>query len=342
MSIKLRNKNSILIHALFWLYFVYSQHVKFDGQWSFSFELFTIIFFIVSVLVFYFNYFVILPNVFKSFSWLKLIVSQLIAFLLFGSIRYFFDQILSLWLFNKQNYYENVTFLYIIYDNFYFGLKTIFASSSIFIINYTLKTISVKDKLENEKKEAEINLLKSQINPHFLFNTLNNIYALITFKRSEAQKALNLLSLMMRYTTYETQNKEVVIVQEIEFMKSLIELTKFSYPNIEFIKTNIDDSILNKKIEPNLLSPFLENALKHGEISSENPIEMDLYQNNEKLIFKIKNKISTKNKDHAKGVGLNNIKKRLLYLYPNMHALDINIIENNFLVELKITLNEKI
>ncbi len=336
-----RKNKVLLIHGLFWLYFLYDQYVNFDGNWSFSFGLFNITFLIVSLTAFYLNYCIVLPFVFKSFGWIKLVISQLIVFVLFGILRYLFDQVLTLWLFNEQNYFEGTDFLFIIYDNFHFGFKTIFTSMSIFLIVHTFETIRLKEALEKEKREAEITALKAQINPHFLFNTLNNIYALIQFNPNDALKAVNELSLMMRFTTYESQKDTISIMQEIDFMKSLIEITKLSYPNIDFMKANFDESVLSYKIEPYLLSPFLENAIKHGEISSNDPIMLKLSNEGTQIKFYVKNKISEKNKDQSPGIGLENIKKRLTYLYPNKHQLNINIYEDYFSVDLIIDLDEK-
>jgi two-component system, LytTR family, sensor kinase len=336
----INHKNNIVfIHTMFWFYFIYSQNVK-NGNWSISFELFKITFLIVSVLVFYLNYIYVLPSVFNKFNWVKLIVSQIFVFVVFGIFRYLLEQIITLWLFNEQNYYEGTTFLYIIYDNFHYGFTTVFASSNLFFIVHYIQINRIKDALEKEKKEAEINALKSQINPHFLFNTLNNIYALIQFNTNDALKAVKQLSVMMRFTTYESQKEKISIKQEVDFMKSLIELTKLSFPDIHFIKANFNEFIFSCKIEPYLLSPFLENALKHGEISDKYPIEIDLSKTENIIIFMIKNKISNKNKDKTVGIGLENIKKRLSYLYPNRHKLEININENYFVVDLKIEIHE--
>ena len=193
--------------------------------------------------------------------------------------------------------------------------------------------------LKAEKSKSELEMLQAQINPHFFFNTLNNLYAL-TIKNSEkAPEVILKLSEMMRYTIYEGKKDLVPIKDEINYLSNYIELHKIRYRNKVDIQFNhdIDSGV---EIAPLLFIIFLENAFKHGlEKNHDNGyIHMNLEGNTQHIHFRIENNFDLKQKEETAGIGLSNLKRRLDLTYPKKYELNISTKNNVYFVDLKINL----
>lgn len=198
---------------------------------------------------------------------------------------------------------------------------------------------------KNEMLQTELKLLKSQINPHFLFNALNNIYALSVIDSSQTQQSISYLSNMLRYVLYECDAELVPIKKEIDYINDFIKLyqLKSSKPyNITTKYSISDNSIL---VAPMLFIPFVENAFKHGYIEKQGDsfISIVVQATSESIDLDIENSISMDiiNKDEVGGIGLDNVKKRLTILYPEKHELQIQESPQTFKVKLKLDLGEK-
>lgn len=194
---------------------------------------------------------------------------------------------------------------------------------------------------KNETLETELKLLKSQINPHFLFNALNNIYALSAIDSNKTQESISYLSNMLRYVLYECEHPFVPIQKEVDYILNYIKLYKLKSSKDYPIDIKID--IINNSLEivPMLLIPFVENAFKHSNIEAIEKAHLHIFletKENE-ITFKIENTIATENikKDDVGGIGLENVKKRLSILYPKNHTLQIIEDRSLFQVILNIT-----
>ncbi|HEY4786656.1 MAG TPA: histidine kinase, partial [Bacteroidales bacterium] len=198
----------------------------------------------------------------------------------------------------------------------------------------------LKTELTAQNQTSELALLRSQINPHFLFNTLNNIYSLVYQRSEDAPEAVMKLSEIMRYMLYEATSEKVLLANEINYLKSFIELQLLRIKNREFVSFNVAGNFDGRKISPMLLIAFVENAFKHGVKRGINPgiiINLDVLDN--KLNFEVINycrKNNTANKDNTGGIGLTNIKRRLELLHPNKFKLDILNNEEVYHVKLQI------
>ena len=195
-------------------------------------------------------------------------------------------------------------------------------------------------KLIQEHQAAQLQFLKAQINPHFLFNTLNNIYSLAITQSIKTPKVVLQLSELLRYVIYESQNKKVSLTGEVEQIEKYIALfqLKHEYPvKIQFEK---EGNIKGHMIEPMMLIPIVENALKHCDfdINKEAYASIQMRTDGDYLHFSTINSKNDSNqqKDDVGGIGLKNIKKRLELNYPDWHELVINDLENTFEVFLKI------
>lgn len=192
--------------------------------------------------------------------------------------------------------------------------------------------------LKAEKSRTELSLLRAQINPHFFFNTLNNLYALTIKNSKQAPEVILKLSDMMRYTIYEGEKETVKLGDEIEYLNNYIELHKIRYKktvDISF-KHHIDTSL---SIAPLLFIILLENAFKHGiETLTENAfIHINLYEDTDFIYFKIENNFDPKEISEVKGIGLTNLKRRLALIYPKKNELTLKKTKNTYKTTLKIS-----
>lgn len=192
-------------------------------------------------------------------------------------------------------------------------------------------------KLKQEKSDAELKLLKSQINPHFFFNTLNNLYGLSIEKSDEAPKMILKLSDMMRYTIYEGKEDFVNLKDEITYLENYIELHKIRYHQHVDIRFEYEKGT-DCKVAPLLFIVLLENAFKHGvERLTENAfVHLNVKVENEMIRFEIENNFDLPKIKTARGIGLNNLEKRLSLIYPKKHSLEISESENTYKVILEI------
>lgn len=193
--------------------------------------------------------------------------------------------------------------------------------------------------LKAEKSDAELALLKSQINPHFFFNTLNNLYGLVVEKSDQAPDLVLKLSDMMRYTIYEGKEESVLLSDEISYLKNYIELHKIRYQKkvtIQF-KHSIDHDY---KIAPLLFIILLENAFKHGieRQTEEGYIHVDLTAEKNSIIFHIENNFEPYKTLNEPGIGISNLKRRLGLIYPDNHELLMESNDNVYRATLKINL----
>jgi LytS/YehU family sensor histidine kinase len=199
-----------------------------------------------------------------------------------------------------------------------------------------------KDNLEKQNMKSELALLKQQINPHFLFNTLNNVDSLINENNPKASLALNNLSDIMRYMIYDSEREKVPLKEEVAYIESYISLQKLRVANESKITFDLSGNIDSKQIAPMLLITFIENAFKHSSLrKTENSIiiRLDVLEN--QINFSCINSLynSPVKKDESKGIGLELIKKRLELIYPKSYELKIDQNKQNFAVELKIKTN---
>ncbi|GAA6769101.1 hypothetical protein AAFH68_50650 [Flavobacterium sp. CGRL1] len=161
---------------------------------------------------------------------------------------------------------------------------------------------------------------------------------MVYFQSDKSLTAIEKLSQIMRFTTYESQKEKIKLSDEIDYIKAYIELEQLRHQETAFVdlKTEIENEF--EEIPPYILSPLIENALKHGKTSTENPITIDLKVKDKKLIFKVLNDIGTQKKDKLGGIGLENLKKRLEIYYPQKHQITFTNQNNQFTAELEIDL----
>jgi len=216
------------------------------------------------------------------------------------------------------------------------------AATSLYVMKLLFKNQHNLTNIETEKLKIELNQLKSQIQPHFFFNTLNNMYALSVQKSPETPLMIKNLSSIMRYVLYDSNQEKVYLEKEIDFIKSFIELESFRHTPSNLIEFSTQGNFLNMMIEPLLFMPLIENTFKHvlHQHIVNKWIKIVLSVDDRELIFQTSNTLppSSGQATDSGGIGLKNVKKRLDLLYPNRHELIIFNEENSFTVTLVINL----
>ena len=212
----------------------------------------------------------------------------------------------------------------------------------LFLCLSLVKQWSLKQKeflqAEQEKITAELQLLKAQLHPHFLFNTLNNIYSFSLESSPKTPDLILKLSSLLSYMLYDCREDEVPLEKELEIMRNYIGLEKERYGNLIDISWNVEGNIEDKYIAPLMLLPFLENAFKHGASEQlEKPwLSVDIAMKQQTLKCKIVNSKNENSSFHSNGIGIENVKKRLAFLYPEKHELRLSDEGDFFMVALTI------
>lgn len=201
-----------------------------------------------------------------------------------------------------------------------------------------------KKEMENQKLGAELSLLKSQINPHFFFNTLNSIYSLAIIKSDRTPEAVLKLSELMRYIIYDTEKNVVPLSKEAEYIANYIELQRLRLPADVKVTLNTDLGTGDAIIEPLLLLPFVENAFKHGvDAEKGGIITVDLKRKGRDLTLHVENPIVQEvnhYKDRHTGIGINNTLKRLSLLYQNDFTFTAGPVKKVYVIDLKLKLKD--
>jgi LytS/YehU family sensor histidine kinase len=224
--------------------------------------------------------------------------------------------------------------------SFFSSIFIIALSTSIKLAQKWFENESKQKEMIHEKMNSELSLLKSQVNPHFLFNTLNGIYSLANAKSEKTAPAIVKLSQLMRYMLDESKQQFVSLSSELDYINTFIDLQRLRlFDNVK-VEFNIEGEAENIKIQPLLLIPFVENAFKHGtDSTSDCLINIDLQIKDKSIYLIVKNDdLKSRDEDGKSGFGLNNIKRRLELEYPQRHVLNTEVIDNVFIVKLFISL----
>ena len=353
-SIKPR-KITLLIHILVWVFIAIVIFVVSPLSWKvelpieYWFKQGLVLFFLM--LVFYLNMYILVPRLlFKGRIWVFVAVGILSTLIiLFVIIQ--FENLVNLpelmhnafrpdkpYLPKPRNFsYDLFTIILLL-----FGLGI---STSVVVVEKWQIDAGLRRQMEQEKVTSELSYLKAQINPHFFFNTLNNIYSLTNIDVERAQKALLKLSRMMRYVLYETDRDTTYLSKELDFIRDYVELMRLRLSDKVILNLEIQEKTDDIPIAPMLLLPFIENCFKHGVSAKlESKIEVSVSQKGKVLELKTVNMKFPSNPQSKEtmgsGIGLTNTKRRLALIYGNKCNLEIDEDnpENEYRVQLKIDL----
>jgi two-component system, LytTR family, sensor kinase len=328
---------TIAIHVLGWTAFYLFNFILFSIPFTTEILFRYSLGFISIIILYYTNSEIFIPRLLAKKK-VGLYILTLAACMTAIALYYLWIQIT----FHTKYFYENDWFKYwIINRSSMNALLALTVSSSLKMTKEWFKNERLKKEMENEKLVSELAFLKSQVNPHFLFNNLNNIYSLANKKSDDAGRAIVMLSELMRYMLYDSSAEKIGLEKEVEYLKNYIELQKLRIRGEAEIFFDIEGSMVGKNIEPMLLEPFVENAFKHSDIFQRNSsIFIELKVTEDSIYFKVKNSVGRikHSKDKNSGIGLQNIRRRLKLLYPQRHNLTIEENPDHFTVELNLFL----
>lgn len=279
---------------------------------------------IAKIGTFYYCYGFVYPRYLTYNRKIPLALGLLSACLLFACCRYGLEEVAYPYFLGFRNYDEGTDFAYYVFDNLYYAVPYIVLSAAIFSVARYFRHERMNLRLKEAATHAELAFLKSQINPHFLYNSLNYLYSLALPLSDKMARAIVNLSDLMRYTLSETKDGKVTVAQEITYIQSYLALFGLRFePNFHVDFTLIGDNVA-LRLAPLLLIPFVENALKHGVVDQpDRPVMIRLELSADGLTFRVSNTISHHQKDHSSGIGLTNVQRRLNLLYPHRHTLQI-------------------
>ncbi len=273
---------------------------------------------------------------FVTFGILVLIHAFLYGWLIYISY-YIVNPIPEIYDFSKQPIFNPIKILIKAISEY---IYPVLAATIVLLKKWYLDEQDRK-KLAEEKVAAELSFLKSQVHPHFLFNTLNNLYALTLIKSDKTPDIVLKLSDLLDYMIYNSNEEFVSLSKELEILKSYIELEKMRYNERLDLQFEIEGDVNGFRIAPLILLPFIENSFKHGASNDRiNPaIRIKLQIEREYMILNVLNSVPTdkiEDDSVAQGIGLKNVKRRLELIYPNEHDLKIVQGDKQFEVSLKI------
>jgi two-component system, LytTR family, sensor kinase len=224
---------------------------------------------------------------------------------------------------------------YFLNNIFYAFLYTVYGLVFFFIRYAQHKELEQKDMVI-QNRQSELSFLRSQINPHFLFNSLHNIYSLMYQNAAGAQEAILSLSDLLRYMLYDASEK-VPLQKEIDYIARYIELQKIRFDHVIHAPMHVTGDTAALPIAPLLLIPFVENAFKHGDFSGDKEgVEITIHAGPRSIYFHCMNPKGHGLKDAVGGIGLQNVQRRLALLYPDKHTLKINDTDNHFTINLEL------
>lgn len=334
-----------LLHISFWcvylsvfFYQVSSYSRGKDLDWSrISSIVFTQVLF--AALLSYLNYFLFLPGLLAKRQKWKYVFQFIVVFIAIISFRIYFERDIINVSESREGYlYSSRFIVQVVTSNLFI---VIFVGMLRFAEDW-FELEARRKEMDHEKLEAELNFLKAQINPHFLFNTLNNLYYLAYTKSDNTTEVIAKLSQMMRYMIYDSNHPKVLLSKEVEYMQNYISLERLRLNDQIPINFELKGDVENRWITPLIFITFLENAFKHG-VSNSNPkawVNVSIHVEGKECIYIVENSIPERSDVHEKsGIGLQNVKRRLDLSYPGQYTLVSEDKKDVYFVQLTLTLS---
>jgi len=343
MNIQFHKTTRIALHIFFWFcawFFFFFYYKRYSEVNSYTLIASFINLIVAIATVYTFNYYLI-PKILLKNKRITFIALAFVAIVMF----FYIELLLTLFLVVKQLYagyslFPEMVDVVMLFFNMFF---VVFVAIGIKFYKRWSETNYREQKVLKEKVEVEMQMLRTQINPHFLFNTLNSIYVLAMKNSDQTANTVMKLSDMLDYILYKIDSPRIPVTTEIQIIENYIELEKIRFTNRVDLDFNTDIKSKGIEIPPMLIIPFIENAFKHGVAKSVDKswIKVSLRENEHWMNITISNskgQNSTKGKNG--GIGLKNVKKRLDILYLDNYNLDITETFNSYEVFLSIPINQ--
>jgi two-component system LytT family sensor kinase len=331
----------IFWHVVFWLGLIafFASIARYSGKMTTEAVLVVFVLYgAINISVFYLNYSLLIPRFLDKKNYKLYAAGIVAAIIAFGLIKYGGGMVFKTYILVGLRKHESTFWEYFFKTTFTTTVFLFLSAVLKFTVDWFLNERIQRD-LENQRLSAELSFLKSQINPHFLFNSLNSIYSLAYQKSDTTPEAILKLSEIMRYMLYECNDNKVELTKELQYLQNYIDLQKIRFGNKAFIDFEVTGEVTNQHIVPLLLISFIENAFKHG-IANDAlaPIKLKINLEDGHLYFFIQNKKHTHNRDSSGGIGLANVRRRLDLLYPGKYNLDIRDEADTYTCQLSLVL----
>ena len=330
-------------HFIFWISYFTFNVIRWgsyyqDYWYSFKSNLVT---FTLSMVLVYVNIYFLFPR----FILKRKYVSYLLSFTLTLCVFYIVRTELIYYFINENVWPESNTLqkAYSFNHIIIVFLTGIYDVALVTTIKLTADWVFEKKRTEQLQKSqlrSELNFLKAQIQPHFFFNTLNNLYALAIEKSDKTPEVILKLSEIMQYVLYEVKEPKISLLREVNYIHSYLELEKLRFGNAIKSKIKIIGNINDVDVPPLLYLPFIENCFKHGAKNNEDlKVNITFKKNEKEILFSVENNFNNlAGVDTTHGIGIENVKRRLQLLYHNAYTLKTKVVENKYIVELIIPL----
>ena len=342
-----KNYRVIGIHLLFWLAFILYNIIDagWTGKdsWIFSIRPSLATDLVVIVPIVYINYYLLMPVFYSKGKYIQYICCFILLLFMGGLGTRFFA--FSIWLplehLGNPSEWEPGNFWIParIIKNIAKIFPVIAATMIIRLVGNAYRQEKRIREIERESYDAEIGLLKAQINPHFFFNTLNSLYSLSMEASPKSPKMIMHLADLMRYMLYDTSASKVLLTDELAHLENYIGIERMRFADHLDLSFQYSGEIEGQWITPLLLLPFVENAFKHGVEKDGGWVTIDLKVSEKRLYMKVENSFTEiPGQTHRGGMGLKNVKRRLALIYPSHHQLNVEHDNDVFKVDLKIDL----
>ncbi len=338
----------VVLHIIFWILIVlWRAKADYYTKADFSYFLIQNIIRIPPIIVatYLLAYYILPKYLIKDKDYFRFILFSLINFIVVFNIELMiFRSDLMTWFIPQDSYMLKV-FKYIHPFRIAFGILSVMGIFSLFrFFQIHLEAEQKRNHLEKENLQTKLDFLKTQVNPHFLFNALNNIYSMAIHKdQQEIAEGIDNLSGIMKYLTYDSNLETVPLSKEVGLLKNYIEIQHLRTAATDdvTISFNIDGNLEDKNIAPVILLPLVENGFKHGiKLNEVCLVSIKLSVHDEHLIFNMKNSLfPMENKHIEKGIGIENVRKRMDLLYPGNYELTLTQDNNYFITHLRIKLD---
>jgi two-component system, LytTR family, sensor kinase len=345
----------VYLHSIFILVIVSCQTLfqvvynsSYHFKWSVAYGPISLIFYATALGGIYFTAFVVLrnrPYLKRSVSLFIKFGGMVAVFFLYVPFKWLIEQKIAFWLLGISNYPQGVQFKFYFHDNLVHSFIILVAGAYVKFMDDWYITDRLKLRLEKQNLRLELDFLKSQVNPHFLFNTLNNIQSFIVQdEKSKSIELIGRLSEFMRFALYECDEEYIDLDKEISMLADYVELERVRCDDRVKISFETNGNFGDYKIPPLLLMPFVENAFKHGADAQldESWINISIKQDDNQLQLKVENNFTAPVSEpevKSGGIGLQNVKKRLQFYFTDKHILQAAAKENIFTARLTLQLD---
>ena len=288
-------------------------------------------FLVARIATFYFCYLLVFPHTLRTGRLPLLGLGLAAAGVVSTGVRAALEEGLYPLLLGFQNYWPDTSLGTYFFDGFYYALPVVVLAGALWAAETTLRRERENQQLAREKRAAELAFLKTQINPHFLYNTLNMLYGLAYGVDKTLAGGLLQLSALMRYMLRDTPDGLVDLTEEVEYLHNFLDLYRLRYPGRLHAELTITGDPTGHRLAPLLLVPFVENAFKHGVLDDPaTPVHLQLALTPDAVAFTVENQRHYYQADATSGIGLRNLRRRLELLYPGQYRWEVGPVGHRF------------